>query len=149
MSWRPEVQVRGEGDKWHSNGLRFATKEEAEASASDLYSRWTSTTAHRAAESDDPVNYTHIDGRMSVSSQESTMDEFSVYQFMVDGTQERVREFVSAQEAVQAARHYTDSVAVKLGFVERVIITDGGDSCVFEWKKGRGVTFPPEAAGRM
>ena len=62
MSWKPQVQVRGE-DKWHSNGLAFATKEEAEASAADLYSRWTLTTAHRAVESEDPISYERVDGR--------------------------------------------------------------------------------------
>jgi hypothetical protein len=29
MSWKPQVQVKGEGDRWHDNQLRFATKEEA------------------------------------------------------------------------------------------------------------------------
>lgn len=67
--------------------------------------------------------------------------EFSVYQFFVDGSYERVREFVSAEEAIKAARHYTDNVATKLGVVERVIITDGDDCCCFEWKRSQGVTF--------
>lgn len=56
MSWKPEVQVAGEKG-WHQNALCFASKEEAEAYAHDLYSRWTSTTGHRAVESDDAVNY--------------------------------------------------------------------------------------------
>lgn len=68
--------------------------------------------------------------------------EFSVYQFFEDGQYERVRSFVGAEEAVKAAFHYTGSVAVKLGIVDRVIITDGGDFTVFEWKRGEGVTFP-------
>jgi len=63
VSWKPQVQVKGEGDKWHDNALRFATKEEAAANAADLYSRWTLTTAHRAAESEDPVNYAWVDGK--------------------------------------------------------------------------------------
>ena len=75
--------------------------------------------------------------------------EFSVYQFFADGSSERVREFVGAEEAVRAAHHYTHNVASKLGMVERVIITDGGDDCCFEWKRGEGVTFPPEARGRQ
>jgi len=62
MSWKPEVQVKGEGDRWHKNGLAFATKEEAAASAKDLYSKWTLTTAHRATESEDPVNYAWVNG---------------------------------------------------------------------------------------
>lgn len=57
MSWKAEVQVKGEGERWHDNALRFATKVEAVAYAKDLYSRWTLTTDYRASESDDVVNY--------------------------------------------------------------------------------------------
>ncbi|MEH2525851.1 MULTISPECIES: hypothetical protein [unclassified Bradyrhizobium] len=71
-----------------------------------------------------------------------TRGEFSVVQFFRDDSYEYVRRFVSAEEAVQTAKHYTDNVATKLGFVNRVIITDGGDHTVFEWKRGKGVTFP-------
>lgn len=64
MSWKPEVQVAGEGDKWCQNALVFATKEEAEANARDLMSRWLLVTACRAGESSDPVNYRWINGRL-------------------------------------------------------------------------------------
>lgn len=74
---------------------------------------------------------------------------FAVCQFFVDGTCEYVRRGVGPEEAVKAARHYTDNVATKLGVVDRVIITDGDDYCCFEWKRGLGITFPPEAAGRQ
>ena len=53
MSYRPMVNVQGE---WAGNGIRFATREEAEASARDLYGRWTLCVDHRADESADPVN---------------------------------------------------------------------------------------------
>lgn len=76
-------------------------------------------------------------------------ERFSVYQFLADGSYERVRELVSGEEAVKAAHHYTHNVASKLGMVDRVIITDGGDDCCFEWKRGQGVTFPPEMQGRQ
>jgi len=79
----------------------------------------------------------------------SDRPEFSVYQFLIDGSWERVREFVTAEEAVKAARHYTNNVATMMGVTERVIITDGGDCCVFEWKKDVGVTYPLEAKGRL
>jgi hypothetical protein len=69
-------------------------------------------------------------------------NEFSVCQFFEDGSYEYVRRFVGAEEAVKVARHYTDNVAAKMGITTRVIITDGGDHCVFEWKRGEGVTFP-------
>lgn len=66
MSWKPELQVSGENG-WHTNALRFATKEEAEASAKELYGRWTMATAWRAAECEDPVNY-----RMNLETWEIT-----------------------------------------------------------------------------
>lgn len=72
-------------------------------------------------------------------------NEFSVYQFFPDGTYERVREFVSPEEAVRAAQHYCTSVGARLGTTVRVIITDGGDCCCFEWKHGEGITFPRPA----
>jgi hypothetical protein len=59
MSFKPEVQV-GSDPKWYGNSVAFATREEAEYSAKDLYNRWGMTTAWRAVESDEPVNY-HID----------------------------------------------------------------------------------------
>jgi len=74
-------------------------------------------------------------------------DEFSVYQFLADGSYERVREFVSAEEALKAVRHYTTNVAVKIGITKRVIITDGGDCTCFEWIAGKGVVFPKRESG--
>jgi hypothetical protein len=68
--------------------------------------------------------------------------EFSVYQFFADDSYEEVRRFVDADEAVRAARHYTTSVGAKIGTTVRVIITDGGDFTVFEWRFGQGVVFP-------
>jgi hypothetical protein len=70
--------------------------------------------------------------------------EFSVCQFFEDGSYEYVRRFVSAAEAVAAASHYSGNVAARLGMTRRVIITDGGDFCVFEWQFGRGIVYPPQ-----
>lgn len=67
--------------------------------------------------------------------------EFSVCQFFDDGSYEYVRRFVSAEEAVKAAKHYTESVGAKIGMTQRVIITDGGDCTNFEWQFGKGITF--------
>lgn len=78
-------------------------------------------------------------------------NEFSVYQFFPDGGYERLRSLVSAEEAVETARSYTlpTRPSVLMGITRRVIITDGGDCTVFEWKRGEGVTFPPEARGKQ
>ena len=56
MSFKPEVSTDG-GRTFHQNALAFATREEAEASARDLMSRWMLVTDWRAVESDQPVNY--------------------------------------------------------------------------------------------
>lgn len=72
-------------------------------------------------------------------------DLFSVVQFFQDESYEYVRERVSAQEAVEAAKHYCMSVGAQVGTTRRVIITDDGDDTVFEWKFREGITFPLEA----
>jgi hypothetical protein len=70
------------------------------------------------------------------------MNEYSVCQFFADENYEYVRRYVSAEEAMRAALHYTRSVGAQFGSTRRVIITDGGDSICFEWTFGEGVTFP-------
>ena len=59
-SWKTEVETQG---SWSSNSLRFATKEEAEASGRELLGRWFVPTDSRAAESDDEVNYKFENGQ--------------------------------------------------------------------------------------
>lgn len=72
------------------------------------------------------------------------METFSVCQFFKDGSYEYVRQNVTAEEAVNAFRHYTNNVATRVGAVNRVIITDTGDCINAEWKAGEGYTFPPK-----
>jgi len=55
-SWAPQVVADSSGT-WIGNFLRFQTKEEAKASASDRQARWILVTRTRAIPSDDPVNY--------------------------------------------------------------------------------------------
>jgi hypothetical protein len=68
--------------------------------------------------------------------------EFSVCQFFENDTYEYVRRFVSAEEAMTAFRHFTNSVAARMGMVKRVIITDGGDCINAEWIYGKGLVYP-------
>lgn len=70
------------------------------------------------------------------------VNEFSVVQFFKTGGYEKVREFVSGEEAVKAFHHYTNNVATQIGLVTRVIITDGGDCINMEWEEHKGITFP-------
>lgn len=73
--------------------------------------------------------------------------EFYICQFFTDGTYEYVRRYLTLGEAVKAFAHYTSNVAVKMGIIEKVIITDGGDCTNVEWTKDRGITYPPEMVG--
>lgn len=53
-SWKCEVHAEGE---WVSNGLRFATEQEALNYGTDLLSRWFLPDDHRAVQSEDQPNY--------------------------------------------------------------------------------------------
>jgi hypothetical protein len=62
-SYAAEVIADSSG-KFCGNGLRFATREEAESYVSDLSWRWILVRETRVVESDDPVNYKlNSDGR--------------------------------------------------------------------------------------
>jgi len=69
-------------------------------------------------------------------------DRFSVIQYFTDGTYETVRASVAPEEATAAFNHYTNNVASRMGITSRVIITDGGDSIVLEWRHNQGITWP-------
>lgn len=61
MSWKPEVEVNGQ---WSRNALVFATEEEAETFARELFDCWMLITGYRAVEVDEPINYALIDGQL-------------------------------------------------------------------------------------
>lgn len=62
MNYRPMVQVSGR--EWAGNALVFATKEEAEGNVKDLKWRWLAVTDTRVDETDAPVNYRWVDGKL-------------------------------------------------------------------------------------
>jgi len=55
MSYKVAIIATGESTASY-NGLRFATKEEADHYARDLYSRWFGMESYTIEECDDPVN---------------------------------------------------------------------------------------------
>jgi hypothetical protein len=75
-----------------------------------------------------------------------TQGEFSVFTFFPDGSYEAQLRWVDAQTAVEYAHVQTLTVGARIGTTVRIIITDGGDFTVFEWRHGEGVTFPPREA---
>ena len=66
-SYSPEVIADSSGE-WCGNGLRFATREEAEQNVRDLEMRWTSVRETRVVESDEPVNYSYHDRKLRALS---------------------------------------------------------------------------------
>lgn len=71
------------------------------------------------------------------------MGEFTLYWWDRDGGQHRELVLVSAQRAAERAFSLANGPASKLGIISRIMITDCGDSCVFEWTHDAGIIFPP------
>ncbi len=63
MSFKPMIQTADCQD-YFPNSTAFATREEAEIAAKDIYARWMLATDWRVDESDEPVNYSIVDGVM-------------------------------------------------------------------------------------
>lgn len=70
-------------------------------------------------------------------------ERFDVWWFDPDGWHERIGSDLDANDAVALAKEWTLRPAALIGIVARIIITDSGDSTVFEWRHGEGVVFPP------
>jgi hypothetical protein len=75
--------------------------------------------------------------------------EFSVCQFFPDEHYEYVARFIDGKAAVELAAQLSKSVGARSGITRRIIIVDGLDNTVFEWRFGEGITFPPEAVGKV
>jgi hypothetical protein len=72
-------------------------------------------------------------------------EEFNVALFFPDESYHYEARGLDAAAAVTLAKECTERPAAQAGLVRRIIITDGGDECVFEWKWREGVTFPRPA----
>jgi hypothetical protein len=67
----------------------------------------------------------------------SNRGDFSVVAFFDDGTHHYVERWLGRRQALMLAWHCFRKKETK-----SVIITDGGDYTVFEWKRGDGITWP-------
>lgn len=61
-SFKPEVIADSTG-KWYGNGLRFATRKEAEVYVADLASRWLAVRDTRVIMTTDPASHRLIGGK--------------------------------------------------------------------------------------
>jgi hypothetical protein len=71
MSWRAEYA--DDSGRWWTNGLRFATKKEAEDYVFDM--GWTMVWETCVTEVDDPVNYSYHDHQLCPVTQEAKEEE--------------------------------------------------------------------------
>ena len=63
-NYRPEISTDG-GKSFGQNAQVFATKEEAETMAKDIFNRWMLATDYRASETTDPVTHKIVDNVLS------------------------------------------------------------------------------------
>ena len=63
MNFRPELST-DRGVSFGQNAQVFATREEAETMARDIFNRWLAATDYRVTETEDPVNYAVVDGAL-------------------------------------------------------------------------------------
>lgn len=79
---------------------------------------------------------------------EDNRAEFAVVEFFYGDTSRYVQRWLTAKEAVQLASDCSKLASrAPTSNISRIIITDGGDNTVFEWVKGKGITYPPENEG--
>ena len=69
--------------------------------------------------------------------------EYCVYLFFPDGSSLLEGHSLMPEAAVRLAKECSERPAAGFGVIARIIITDGGDHAVFEWRYKEGVTFPP------
>lgn len=69
MSFKPVIKT-GSDPKFYDNAQRFATREEAELMAKDIFQRWLAAVDWGVEESDDPANYRLVDrdGQMALEA---------------------------------------------------------------------------------
>jgi hypothetical protein len=71
------------------------------------------------------------------------MELFDVWLFYSSGYHDMAEEQLPPDQAVEAAKRFSESVGATTGLLEEIRIVDDGDNCVFQWIFGKGVTFPP------
>ena len=75
----------------------------------------------------------------------TTEEKFNVVQFLDCDFTEYVGCDLGINEAIELAHSYTTRPAARLGIIQRVMITDSGDNCCFDWQFGKGIVFPPRS----
>jgi hypothetical protein len=70
--------------------------------------------------------------------------EFSVVIFYPDESHQYIERFVKASRAFEVAQRLQTIGVRAPSDVEQVMITDGGDHCVYRWKRDLGRVWPTD-----
>ena len=70
MNWTYQVMVAGNGGKWSSVNVVFATQAEAEAAGLEKLTGWSLCADYRVVATAQPVNYRMVEGRMEFIKEE-------------------------------------------------------------------------------
>lgn len=73
--------------------------------------------------------------------------EFSVYWWDNQECPHEELRFVDGETAVRKVFMLINCPATKLGWIKRIVVTDGGDCTNVEWLRSEGIVFPPELKG--
>lgn len=68
--------------------------------------------------------------------------EYSVYEWLMDGSRHCAMGFVDAKTAFDAAYDLACTVGAQIGVVTRIVILNIAKHPVFEWEFGKGVISP-------
>lgn len=70
-------------------------------------------------------------------------NQYSLYIFDEDGRSIRPYLLIGLNEVMASTMQLITSPLAVTGMFHRIIITDGGDSTIFEWQYGKGIVYPP------
>jgi hypothetical protein len=84
---------------------------------------------------------------MSDALDDPEREQYSVWLFRDDGFHAPACRWVKLRAAMEIATHCARHANTRHEDFVRVIVTDGGDSTIFAWELGKGITWPEERRG--
>lgn len=121
MSWKAELD---DGSGFGTNYYRFATKEEAESHASEVFNRWFGAKLKRTTECGDEVNAKWLDGRVVPLPDLEVTNEGSI--FLLRPVTKRGKDWVSLN-IPSDAQTFGPSIVVEHRFIADIVASATAD----------------------
>jgi hypothetical protein len=74
----------------------------------------------------------------------TTDGEFNVFWWDPAGNCHVEQQWLDAESAVRLVERMLRRPAAHFGIFKKIMITEGHDYACFEWKHGKGITYPPK-----